>query len=91
MWQLISMRMWVRSLASLSGLKDLAVHELHVGHRCSSNLALLWLVKACSSSSTPSLGTSICLRAAFKKKFFFPQHKVHTASGDKDLKITAIS
>ena len=36
------MRMWVRSLASLSGLSGIAV-SCGVGRRCGSDLAWLWL------------------------------------------------
>ena len=38
--QLVSMRMLVRSLALLVGLKDLALPQ---GGRCDSDVALLWL------------------------------------------------
>ena len=41
--QLASMRTWVRSLASLSGLRIWSCHELGIGHRHSSNPLLLWL------------------------------------------------
>ena len=40
---LVSMRMWVRSLAPLSGLKDPALLWAAVGHTHSLDLALLWL------------------------------------------------
>ena len=60
---LVSMKMRVRSLASLSGLKSWGCHELW----CRSQTQLgscfavdvVW-VSSCSSDSTPSLGTSIC-------------------------------
>ena len=52
---LISMRMWVWSLASLSGLK--------ICHCCK----LQWCCR-CSSNSTPCLGTSICCRCSHKKE-----------------------
>ena len=38
--QLVSMRMWVQSLTSFSGLR---IWHGHIGHRCSLDLALLWL------------------------------------------------
>ena len=41
--QLVSMRMWVRSLASLSGLTICIAVSYGVGHRHDSDLALLWL------------------------------------------------
>ena len=40
---LVSIRMQVQSLASLSGLGFGVAASWHVGHRCSSDLALLWL------------------------------------------------
>ena len=68
--QLVSMRMRVRSLASLSGLKIWHCHKL----RCMSQT---WLgsgfavaeakASSCSSDSTPSLGTSICHGCGSKK------------------------
>ena len=39
----LSMTMQFLSLALLSGLRTQHCHELSVGHRCSSNPALLWL------------------------------------------------
>ena len=41
--QLISMRVWVRSLASFSGLRNWHCHSCGIGCRCSSDPALLWL------------------------------------------------
>ena len=41
--QLGSMRTWVQSLASLSGLRIQRCHELCVGRRCGWDPALLWL------------------------------------------------
>ena len=35
--------MWVRSLASVSGLRIWHGHNFGVGHRCSSDLMLPWL------------------------------------------------
>ena len=68
--QLVSVRMWVRSLASLSGLRIRHDRELW----CRSQR---WLrscvavavvqVSSCSSDSTPSLGISICLGYGPKK------------------------
>ena len=60
------MRIRVGSVASLSGLKDLAVN-CGVGHRCSSDLAL-WCRLSQSSVSTPSQGTSIAAGADLKRK-----------------------
>ena len=70
--RLVSVRMQVRSLALLSGLK--------IQHYCKLQCrAWTWLgsgvtiavVKAgsCSSDSTPSLGTSICHRYGTEKYF----------------------
>ena len=39
----ISMKMWVQRLALLSGLRIWHCHKLWLGHRCSSDLVLLWL------------------------------------------------
>ena len=53
----VSVRMWVRTLASLS--------RFRVWHcQLVTDLAQIWL----SSDSTPSLGTSICHRSCYKKK-----------------------
>ena len=42
--QPVSVRMWVRSLTLLSGLKDVVLPPAPgMGHRCSSEPALLWL------------------------------------------------
>ena len=38
-----TMRLWVQSLASLSGLRIWLCHELGVGGRCGSDPGLLWL------------------------------------------------
>ena len=68
---LLSMRMWVRSLVSLSGLR--------IQHRCElwcrwqmwlrSRVAMA-VVQAgsCSSDSNPNLGTSMCPRCSPKKQ-----------------------
>ena len=40
---LVSMTMLVRSLASLSGLRSGVATSWGAGHRCSSDLGLLWL------------------------------------------------
>ena len=41
--RLVSVRMLVRSLASLSGLRVWCCVSCGVGHRCGLDLALLWL------------------------------------------------
>ena len=41
--QLVSMRIWVPSLTSLSGSGIQHCHQLWCSHKCSSDLALLWL------------------------------------------------
>ena len=65
------MRMWVQSLASLSGLRIRHRHELW----CRSQTRLRPHVAvavaqagSCSLNLTPSLGTSICHRCGHKKK-----------------------
>ena len=40
---IVSIRMWVQSLALLIGLRSWVATSYSVGHRCSSDLALLWL------------------------------------------------
>ena len=62
-----TMPLWVRPLASFSGLRIQCCSELWyrsqtcLGHHCGCGLS-------CSSDSTPSLGTSICHRYSPKKK-----------------------
>ena len=41
--QLISLRMWVQSLASLNGLRIWHYHSYDEGHRHGSDPTLLWL------------------------------------------------
>ena len=68
--QQLSMRMWVRSLASFSGLRIRQYPKLW----CNSDMARIPCCCGCgvassySSDSTPSLGTSICHRCGPKKK-----------------------
>ena len=67
--QLVSMRMWDRSLASLNGLRIWHCHELE----CRSQTPLdsrvaVTQAGSYSSDSTPSLGTSIRCRCGPKKK-----------------------
>ena len=61
--QLVPMRMWVRSLASLSGLRiphcSKLQHRLQVCLRSGVAVAVVQ-ASSCSSDSTPSLETSIC-------------------------------
>ena len=65
--RLVSLRMQVRSLASLSGLRILRYRELwcevtdvtQIWHDCRCG---------CGSNSTPSLGTSICCRCSLTRK-----------------------
>ena len=69
--QLVSMRMWVRSLASLTGLGIYHCSDLwcRLQMRLRSGVAVT-VVKAssCSSDSTPSLGNSICCGKKKQKK-----------------------
>ena len=69
--QLVSMRMQVQSLASISGSGNPRCHELW----CRSQMWLkspvaVAVVSAgsCSSNSAPSLGTSMCRRCGPKKQ-----------------------
>ena len=60
---LISMRMQIRSLASLSGSGFRCCHELWCRLQTWLGFLILWLwcrPASCSSDSAPSLGTSIC-------------------------------
>ena len=66
--QPVSMRMQVRSLASLMSRGSGIAMSCGIDHRCSLDpvLAVLY-AGSCSSKSTPSLGTSICHRCSPKK------------------------
>ena len=69
--QLISMRMWVRSLALFSGLKIWCCRELwyRVHTWLASGIGMAVAVAgSCSSDSTPSLGNSMCHRCDPKKQ-----------------------
>ena len=55
--QLVSVRMWVPSLASLSRLRIRHCRELWCRLRA---LVAVAVAGSCSSDSAPSLGTSIC-------------------------------
>ena len=67
--QLISMKMWVGSLALLSGLRIQHCHKLWhmLQMQLRSIVARLWHRRQLSSSLTSILGTSICLRCSPKK------------------------
>ena len=60
------MRIQVRSLASLSGLKILYCHELWIWLRSDVAVAVVY-AGSCSSNWTPSLGTSVCRKCGPKK------------------------
>ena len=68
---LISMRIWVRSLAPLSGLRTWCCHEpwCRSQKQLGSSTAMA-MAQACTYSSklTPTPGTSICQRCSHKKK-----------------------
>ena len=65
--QLVSLRMWIRSLALLSGLGIWSCHELWCrSQTLSSGPELLW-VGNYSSDLTPSLGTSVFHMCGTKK------------------------
>ena len=58
---LLSVRMWVLSLALLSGLRSYVDVSCSVARTCGWYLVWLWRRPgSCSSSLTPSLGTSMC-------------------------------
>ena len=67
--QPVSMRMWVRSLDPLSGLRIWCCHELWCRWqtRLGSGVAVT-VAGSCGSNSTPGLGTSIRCKSAPKKK-----------------------
>ena len=68
---IVSLRMWVQSLASLSGLRVWCCHRLqcrsHVGLRSCVAVAVM-LVGSCSPDLTSSLGTSYATGAAVQWK-----------------------
>ena len=68
--RLVSIRIQVWSLASLSGLRIWCCHKLWRGlqMRLGSGIAVWGLGLSCSFNSTPSLGTLICHRCGPKKK-----------------------
>ena len=71
--QLVTMRLWVQSLASLSGLKIWHCRELwHKSQMWRRSGVAVAVVKAdsysYSSDSIPSLGTSICHGCSPKKQ-----------------------
>ena len=74
---LVFIRIWVQSLASLSGLRVQRSCELwcrsqtQLGARVA--VAVLW-ASSCSSDSTPSLGTSLCLGCSPKGKKKLQSH-----------------
>ena len=67
----VSMRMWVQSLASISGLRMQHCCKLwcRLQMQLGSGVAMT-VVQACSgsSNSTPSPGTSMCYRCGPKRK-----------------------
>ena len=86
---LVSMRMWVQSLASLS-----VAMCCGVGHRCCWDPALLWLWHrlAAAADSTPSLGTpnakGVALKRKKKRKEKKRREKKRKGKEKKCLKIT---
>ena len=67
----VSMRMWVRALASLRGLVIRCCHELWCRSQAEFGSGIAVAVasaSSCSSDLIPSLGTSICRGCGSKKK-----------------------
>ena len=64
--QLETMRLQVRSLASLRGSGSGIAMNCDIGHRCSSDLVFLWLW--CRLAVVASLGISICHRCGPEKQ-----------------------
>ena len=62
-----SMKLWVRSLAPLSGLRIQRCHERWCRSQTLLGSCLAVALAGYSSHSTPSLGTSICCRCGPKK------------------------
>ena len=65
------MRMWVPSLAAISGLQIQRYHELwcRLQTRPGSGISIAMVqADSCNSDSTPSLGTYICYRYGPKKQ-----------------------
>ena len=73
-----TMRLWVRSVASLSGLKMRRCRELwcRLQLRCHVAVAVVE-AGSCSSNPTPSLGTAMCHRCGSEKT---PPKKTHKFS-----------
>ena len=65
--QLVSMRMWVRALASVSGLRIRHCHKLKCRSRAWLRSGVAVAVASDSCVSIPSLGTSICCKCGLKK------------------------
>ena len=68
--QLVTRRVWVRSLASFSGLRIQHCHELWCRQKTQLRFcvpAAVMQTSSCSSDSTPNLGTSICHGCSPKK------------------------
>ena len=61
--QLIPLRMWVQSLASLNGLRIWMLQAV----ACVSDVAWLWH-RLAAAAPTPNLGTSMCYKCGPKKK-----------------------
>ena len=66
----VSVRIWVRSLALLSGLRSCAAASWGVGHRCGLDLALLWcrLAAAAPIRRAWELPHATCVALKRKKK-----------------------
>ena len=79
--QLGTVKLWVRSLASLSGLRIWHCHELgcrlQIWLGSCVAVAVVW-AGSCSSDSTPYLGTSICRRCSPKKAKRHTHKKIPT-------------
>ena len=95
--QLVSMRMWVRSLALLSGLGIWHCHELWCRSqtRLGSHVAVAVVqASSCSSDSTPSLETSICHRCGPEKQSYLlysPNYNIGEDNKNKFSNINLIS
>ena len=87
--QLVSMRMWVRSLASLSGSGVLRCGELWCRSQTQLGSCIAEAVAWAGSSSselTRGLGTSICCRYGPKKQKKFKKLKLKNKNLESEMK-----
>ena len=86
--EIVSMRVWVQAPASLSRLRICVVASCSVGHRCGSDLALLWLWLA-AAAPTPLLAWELiyAVGVALKTK----QNKILKTTPEEILGLSQIA